>query len=61
MIYQCAFKPRPIDQDATEEFYNRWMSMIASALEGNLTRPRRAFLYDLVGARKSIYKKGLHP
>lgn len=38
--YQHAYEPRPIDQDNAEEFYERWMRMIAQALEGKLHRPR---------------------
>jgi len=37
--YLLAFGPEPIDMDKTEEFYNRWMSLIAKALEGRLSYP----------------------
>lgn len=36
---ELAAKPRPIDDEDSENFYNRWMSLLAKAYQGQLRHP----------------------
>lgn len=38
-IVSLAAKPRPIDDEDSEDFYNRWMSLLATAYNGHLQHP----------------------
>jgi serine/threonine-protein kinase len=38
---QHAARPRPIDDENAEDFYQRWLSLFASAADGKLTYPSR--------------------
>ncbi|HEY4309310.1 MAG TPA: serine/threonine-protein kinase [Pirellulales bacterium] len=39
-LYQFAWGPKPIDDENSDEFCNRWASLLAKAAEGQITYPR---------------------